>query len=117
MDTIDNLFISNELECPHVIKADIEGHEMHLFLGSQKVLRECKPIILFEADCRVMMRSLLTLLDNLGYALAWVVSPYLDLTYEFNGYIPKVDGFGIYNVNFKDPKDAEWAVIGNYLTN
>jgi len=112
METLDNLYNSKVIECPHLIKADIEGYEMHLFLGSQHLLRECRPILVFEADCKILMRSLITLLDHLGYSLAWVSAAYLDMSVEFNGYTPGVDGTGVYGGRFSDPEYANWAVVG-----
>lgn len=80
--TIDDLVSQGFVECPHFIKMDIELHELNVMIGASHVLRNCKPILLFEADCRWLLRSEITLLDNMGYSLAWVSRAGLEPPYS-----------------------------------
>jgi len=42
------------------------------------MIRECQPVMLIEASCRYVFKSLFTLLDRLGYAYGWVVLPLIE---------------------------------------
>jgi FkbM family methyltransferase len=51
VQTIDNLLEQRQLSPPDFIKCDVEGAELRVFQGAQKVLdRRRAPIILFEAN-------------------------------------------------------------------
>ena len=77
------------LGCPHFLKLDIESHELNAFIGAVHLLQECKPIILFEADCKHNLRSIMALLDQIGYTMGWIAAHAVDLGKPFRGVEPR----------------------------
>lgn len=71
--------------CPTFLKLDIEHYELFAFMGAKHMLLECHPIILFEANCPLLNKSLFLLLEHLGYQLAWLRIPVLDHSIAFQG--------------------------------
>jgi hypothetical protein len=61
------------------------GYELNALIGAAHLLRECKPVLLIEADCKHLLRSIMAQLDNLGYVMAWSMVPAVDLTHIFHG--------------------------------
>jgi len=47
--TLDELWIRQAYNAPKFIKIDVEGHEINVFRGGSKLIREKLPIIQFEA--------------------------------------------------------------------
>ena len=63
VDTLDNILKDIQHKI-NFIKVDVEGNEFYVFLGSEKILIEHKPIICFE--CNLTFWSLLSLsIDSL----------------------------------------------------
>lgn len=58
----------------HVCLQDVEGHELAVLQGSLALLSRCRPILYLEILCEALSRPILTLLDSLGYASAWVIT-------------------------------------------
>jgi FkbM family methyltransferase len=58
----------NFLPAPNVIKIDAEGAEEDILIGSATVLRQCKPVIIFEcwAESR---QNLFNIFDSNGYSI------------------------------------------------
>ena len=52
---------------PDFIKCDVEGAEVEVFRGAQKLLAEKRPVIVCEIHCEANRSSLLKDLQNLGY--------------------------------------------------
>lgn len=56
---------------PGFIKVDVEGNELNVFFGAQKILREIKPTLLFECEARFVGEERLLetfrLLQSFGY--------------------------------------------------
>jgi FkbM family methyltransferase len=76
---LDELYFDAEaFDCPQFIKMDVELHELYALLGAQDMLRECRPVLFLEANCRPLLRSLVALLDHLGYGVAWMYAPLVD---------------------------------------
>lgn len=78
---LDQLFYRDHVisKCPSFIKMDIETFEVHAILGGEKMLRECMPVLFIEADCIYLLRTLFTVLDDMGYTLAWMVLPFIGI--------------------------------------
>ena len=59
-----------------LIKCDVEGHEFEVFRGGERLLREQRPILLFECEerhhRRHASRDVFAFLEGLGYAGAFV---------------------------------------------
>lgn len=72
-------------QCPAFIKLDIEMHELQALIGGLRLLRDCRPVLFLEAECVPLLRSLVRLLDSLGYILAWVVLPVVELGTSHRG--------------------------------
>ena len=84
---LDHLYYRDNVifKCPAFIKIDIESFEVHALLGGEKMLRECMPVLFVEAECLYLLRSLLSLLDDIGYTLAWVARPFINVDTPFHG--------------------------------
>lgn len=52
---------------PDFIKCDVEGAEVEVFLGAEKILKERQPIILCEMHGDKNRQMLLKMFENLGY--------------------------------------------------
>ena len=74
-ETLDDFFISENIQRVDFIKVDIEGAEYLFFKGAKNVLSKHKPRILFESNemhCKSFQNSVidvLVYLNNLGYKL------------------------------------------------
>ncbi|KAB2665560.1 MAG: FkbM family methyltransferase [Verrucomicrobia bacterium] len=70
VETLDGLFAGG----PRVafIKCDVEGHELSVFRGGERLLRESGPTLLFECEARHLggreMREVFAWLEDRGYA-------------------------------------------------
>lgn len=73
-------FFAGQLQsrCPAFVKLDIELYELYALMGAGTMLLECQPVLLLEALCPLLNRSLFLLLEHLGYTLAWVRLPAVD---------------------------------------
>jgi len=71
VDTLDSYCNVNKLRPLRFIKCDVEGHELEVFKGSETVLREDKPVILFECEARHLsgfgISDVFSYLNGLGY--------------------------------------------------
>jgi FkbM family methyltransferase len=70
MSTIDYMVKHNEIEPPHVIKIDVEGHENQVFEGMEETIKNHLPVIFYEA-MHCDLGSIYDLLHGLGYTLYW----------------------------------------------
>lgn len=41
-------------------------------------MTECHPVLVLEFICTELNKSMMTLLDSLGYAMAWLISPFIE---------------------------------------
>ena len=69
--------------CPTFLKVDIESHELFALIGSKKMLQECLPVLHIEAVCGNLLKSIILLLDSVGYSLAWLLVPLMDPSFTF----------------------------------
>lgn len=71
VDTLDQVCRDRSLRPVHFIKCDVEGHELEVFQGAERTLREDRPVLLFEcADFfheEGQIRRVLPYLRTLGY--------------------------------------------------
>lgn len=68
LTTLDDYFANSSLRPIRFLKADAQGHELEIFRGGERVLREDKPDLLFEAyDHLVDGGELFPFLESLGY--------------------------------------------------
>lgn len=49
--TLDELYIGNEIGRPTFIKIDIEGAELFALKGAEKLIQDCRPVIVSEIGC------------------------------------------------------------------
>jgi FkbM family methyltransferase len=81
---LDDLFTEHTIPCPHVIKMDIELHELHALQGASTLIQQCHPVLYIELSCRALSRSIITLLHHAGYSMAWVaLAPVSANTHHF----------------------------------
>jgi len=65
-----------ELEACHLIKADVEGHEIDVFRSAEMNIERHRPILYFENDRRDASSALLGfVMDTLGYDAYWHAAP------------------------------------------
>ena len=65
--TLDDFFLSKDVR-PSLIKCDVEGHELAVFLGGKTLLEKYHPDILFEChDRQAQEGHVFAFLENLGY--------------------------------------------------
>ena len=78
--SLDYLLAKGEVPCPDVIKFDIEMYELYGLRGARKLLKTCRPLLFLEMDCFALTKSVVLLLDSLGYTSKWTLLPpmYLD---------------------------------------
>jgi len=50
LTTLDDYFENSRHRPVSFIKCDVEGHELEVFKGGEKILRQDKPVLLFECD-------------------------------------------------------------------
>lgn len=68
LTTLDDYFSNSSLRPIRFLKADAQGHELEIFRGGKRVLREDKPDLLFEAyDSLIDGGELVPFLEDLGY--------------------------------------------------
>lgn len=82
LDTLPNLYGVKV----DVIKLDVEGHELQVLKGAQKMISSSKPLILFELNAQFGISEKdnpLPLLEELGYLEFYTVSNYLDPLFDF----------------------------------
>ena len=66
--TLDDYFANSSLRPIRFLKCDVQGHELEVFLGGERILREDRPELLFEVyDCLMDEGRLLSFLEGLGY--------------------------------------------------
>ena len=70
--TLDAYFASRPGVRIAFIKCDAEGHELRIFRGAERILREQRPVLLFECEARHNRRQSMTevfgFLSGLGYS-------------------------------------------------
>jgi len=69
--TLDDFFETQPWRPIHFIKCDVEGHELNVFRGGETLLREDRPILLFESvvrhDPHGQKGQVFEFLSGLGY--------------------------------------------------
>jgi FkbM family methyltransferase len=72
VDTLDNYFSSADKRPVKFIKCDVEGHELEVFRGGEKILKKDMPILLFECEARHLqsgdVKEVFSFLEDLGYS-------------------------------------------------
>jgi FkbM family methyltransferase len=70
------------------LKCDVEGHELHVFRGAEKLLRRDRPVLLFECEQRHHggrpIREIFAYLEGLGYTGRFFCRGRLAPLAEFN---------------------------------
>lgn len=68
LTTLDDYFANSDLRPIRFMKCDVQGHELEVFLGGERILREDRPELLFEAyDYLIDDGRLVSFLEGLGY--------------------------------------------------
>ena len=73
--TLDNLLFK-EIENLRLIKIDVEGMEIEVIWGADKIIKRFRPILYVENDRERKSRSLIEAIKSLNYKLFWHASPY-----------------------------------------
>jgi FkbM family methyltransferase len=58
-----------DLPAPHVIKIDVEGHELKVFQGASKTIMKHRPVIFYESMHGTGFDIIYDTLKNLGYTI------------------------------------------------
>lgn len=71
VETLDSYCTVHDLRPIKFIKCDVEGHELSVFRGAENILREDRPVLLFECEERMQggdaMQNVFDFLLSLGY--------------------------------------------------
>lgn len=77
MARLDTLLTKGILECPQLLRMDVEGYELRVLLGARRLLKECGPVLAIEVHPHSMKRygdqprKLLSLLQDAGYRIVY----------------------------------------------
>lgn len=82
---LDKFYLEKLKRCPDFIKMDIENHEFYALRGARRMLSECQPILLIEMACFHLNKSIILMLDKLGYSMSWLFAPLVDPAFNFEG--------------------------------
>lgn len=69
LQTIDNLIFLNKINVPDFIKMDVEGHEMFVIKGAEKMLNNFNPVLYIEIHNVTNMFYVLNSLSELKYKI------------------------------------------------
>jgi FkbM family methyltransferase len=64
---LDTVWESSGQPSVSVLKIDVEGAELDVLRGAERLLRDCKPVVLLEAENSSSLRELDTYLQSYGY--------------------------------------------------
>jgi FkbM family methyltransferase len=82
--SLDTLVEHQQIKPPNVVKIDVEGAEMEVLQGMQRVLRQWAPTVILELDdetaeaCEKKVSSSRSFLQNLGYRTELLPNSYPD---------------------------------------
>jgi FkbM family methyltransferase len=72
VQTLDAYFASRPELRIALVKCDAEGHELRIFRGAERILREHRPVLLFECEAqhnrRQRVEDVFRFLEGLGYS-------------------------------------------------
>ena len=71
INTVDGL----GLERCALLKIDVEGSEVEVIEGARRTIAACRPLLYVENDREGRSRSLIELIEHLGYRLWWHLPP------------------------------------------
>jgi FkbM family methyltransferase len=57
------------------LKVDVEGMELEVLQGAEKMIRQCKPLLYLEADRKEKFAALSEFIKELGYHAYWHLPP------------------------------------------
>jgi hypothetical protein len=68
VQTLDDYAARNSLGAVHMIKCDVESHELEVFRGAEQILRRDLPALIFECNHEIARQGeLFGFLNELGY--------------------------------------------------
>lgn len=88
--SLDNFVLSKNLKNISFIKIDVEGHELDVLKGAQKVIASDHPVIMIEINSEHLARSntskhqIFDYLEKQGYTSARIVDATGDLIHDHN---------------------------------
>ena len=71
--TLDEFFLESDLRPVRFVKADIQDHEYDCFLGGERILREDRPVLLFESEDDKIAR-IVPYLESLDYEVEFLAA-------------------------------------------
>ena len=75
--TLDEFFYNNYAgeNSVRLIKFDVQGQELNVIIGSEKLINEYKPILYLENDNAETSKKLIDKIKSLGYIMFWHLPP------------------------------------------
>lgn len=75
--TLDEFFYNNYAgeNSVRLIKFDVQGQELNVIIGSEKLINEYKPILYLENDNPETSKKLIDKIKSLGYIMFWHLPP------------------------------------------
>lgn len=84
--SLDKQIEKNNFPTPNIIKIDVEGEELKVLRGAQKLLRDNHPILLLATHDKIIHERCCELLQNFGYILESITEKPLSKTDEIFAY-------------------------------
>lgn len=77
VNTLDKFFLENynSIDPIKLIKFDVQGQELNVIIGSEKIINDYKPILYLENDDIKSSKNLLEKIKSLGYFMFWHLPP------------------------------------------
>src|SRR5260370_13229979 len=94
-----------------MLKADVEGMEVDVLAGARQTIGKFRPVLYVENDREARSEELITLIDELGYAMWW----HLPRMFNPDNFAKNPDNIfgGVISVNLLClPKEAKSSIAG-----
>lgn len=82
---------SFDLAACHLLKIDVEGHELEVLRGAATTIARCQPLLYVENDRQALQGPLIDHVAGLGYRMYWHAAP-LFIVENFKGHAENVFG-------------------------
>lgn len=106
VDALDRYFAEHPpRSSARLLKVDVEGHELEVFLGARETLEKQRPLLLFECEARHLrpggtMEDVFSHLERQGYRGAFFLAGRLTEVARFDPRVHQIEGVRPYVNNF-----------------
>jgi len=82
----------------HFLKIDVEGMELEVLKGAERMIRACKPIMYIEADRPAKNEEMFAFIRDLGYEIYWHAASFVNPNNFFENPVDLFPGIASINV-------------------